>query len=1002
MKHLFFSLSRFAVVFLSSSLVFFALLVVTGRLLTPFLNHQTQAIEQFTADLLHKPVQVKQFSVIWRGLLPILQGEDVIIWNDSRTQPLLQVKQLDVGINLVKTLLTGSIKLGEVRGLGAELAIHQTKDNQFIVNGFNTALAQPEKDQPNSINALLGWLLEPQLSLQNIKLSYYPVSGEKWPEMQLSAAIENKNNHHYLSAQLQFIGTAQPENLTLIADMTGSVEPSLNNLKGQFYLEGHSVLLDRWIALVTKKYTLQQGVANFKLWSDWQQAHFTKIQALVAHTENSVIQIAKEPPLTLMPFSANIEWQSASDNSWAVNAIVRNFGFLAWKKIPGVKGLNAYAHVTPNSGNFTAHSRNLDVDFKKLFKAPIHLDDLYSELNWQRKTDATLIKVTKFSAVNADASANGQMGLLIPANNATPIINLLAHVKTKRPSQIGSYLLLPFVGHELVQWLDSAIIKGKGDGSVILQGSLSEFPFDKNDGTFLIDTQIHNAELHYESDWPNLQNINGELVFSGRQMQMVVDSAEIFGVDLKDIRANIPLIKTHVQAMLHIATDTINTQLEKGLDFLQATPLAKELGGLSSLELTGPLKLALQLTVPLESGKEKLKVAGTGITQNAKANIPSHNIQIDDLKGQFSVSETSVQAQNLMGVLWNKPINIGIRSVPKTQLVINYDGIDTVLSPEGQGWRFSVNNKLAKGSILIPNNKEQAIEANFDSLVLNSESSAQSEWSFKQIPAINLIAKDVRYNKMDFGKVQLKLRPVLAGIAIRGLQAGNASYHLIANGVWHRQENKKTEFIGQLDSPDLSSFLRSWGLPASLTAEQAHIRFNLQWSGAPYEINLAKLQGSFSFNAANGQIVDIGSSAEAKLGFGRLLTFLSLQSLGKRLQLDFSDLQAKGFDFTSMQGHFNLRAGNAITRDLTIEGPVAAISIMGRVGLQAKDYDLRIKVLPHFTSSLPVIVGLAGGPIAGAITWVANAVLGSTVQKIAETSYHITGSWAKPNIQKNT
>ncbi|WP_218814753.1 YhdP family protein [Rickettsiella endosymbiont of Dermanyssus gallinae] len=1001
MKHLFFSLSRFAVVFLASSLVFIALVVVVGRLLTPFLNHQTQTIEHFTADLSHKPVQIKQFSVIWRGLRPVLQGEDVTIWNDSRTQPLFQIKQLDVGINLLKTLLTGRIKLGEVRGLGTELVIHQTKDNQFTVNGFNAILAQSDKDPSNDINALLGWLLEPQLSLQDIKLTYYPASGEKWPEMQLSAAIENKNNHHYVSAQLESIGT-EPENLTLIADMTGSAEASLNNIKGQFYLEGHAVLLDRWMALLSKKYIIQQGVASFKLWSDWQQAHFTKIQALVTHTENSVVQIAGQPPLTLMPFSANIEWQSASDNNWSVNAIVKNLGFLAWKKIPGVKGLNAYAHITPTSGIFVTHSRDLDVDFKKLFKAPIHLDSLYSELNWQRTTDATLIKVTKFSAFNADASANGQMGLLIPANDTSPKINLLAHVKTKRPSQIGAYLPLPFVGHELVQWLDSAIIKGKGDGSVVLQGALSEFPFDKNDGTFLIDTTIHNAELHYESGWPNLQDINGELVFSGRQMQMVVDSAETFGVDLKDIRANIPLIKTHVQAMLHIATDTINTQLEKGLAFLQATPLAKDMGGLTSLALTGPLKLALQLSIPLESGKEKLKVAGTGITQNAKANIPAHNIQIDDLKGQFSLSETGVQAQNLMGLLWNKPIKIGIQSVPKTQLAINYDGIDTLLSPEGKGWRFLINNKTAKGSVLIPNNKDQAIEANFDSLILGSESSSHSDWSFKQIPAINLNAKDVRYNEMDFGKVQLRLRPVLAGIAIRGLQAGNTSYHLIANGVWHRQENKKTEFIGQLDSPDLSGFLRSWGLPASISAEQAHIRFNLQWPGAPYDVNLARLQGSFSFNAANGQIVDIGSSAEAKLGFGRLLTFLSLQSLGRRLQLDFSDLQAKGFDFTSMQGHFTLRAGNAITRDVTIEGSVAAISIVGRVGLQTKDYDLRIKVLPHFTSSLPVIVGLAGGPIAGAITWVANAVLGSTVQKIAETSYHITGSWAKPNIQKNT
>lgn len=1000
MKHFLFSLSRFVVIFLISSLVFFSLIVIVGRILTPFLNHQTQTVERFTGKLLHKPVQIKQFSVNWQGLQPILQGKNVSIWNDSRTQCLFQIKQLDVGINLFKTLLTGSIQLDAVKGLGTQLVIHESKDKQFTLNGFNISLGQSEKDQLNGINAILGWLLASQVSLQDIGLSYYPASGAKWPDMKLNGTISNKYDRHYLSAQLQFL-EKKPQSLTLIADLAGSAESSLTHIEGQCYLEGRSILLDRWMPLFGNKYSVQNGVTSFKIWSNWQQAHLTKLQALVDNAENSIIQVEKQPAITLMPFSANIEWQPESDSNWAINATVKNLGFSPWKKIPGVKGLNAYCYITPTSGKFIARSSGLELDFTKLFKAPLHLDNLYSELNWQRKTDATLIKITKFSAFNADGSANGQMGLLIRANKGTPTISLLAHVKAKRPSQIGVYLPLPLIGHELVHWLNSAIIKGNGDGNVLLQGPIAKFPFDKNDGTFLIDTQINNTELHYESAWPNLQISKGELLFSGRQMQLAVDSGKIFGVDLKDIYANIPLIQTHVKAVLHITVDTINTQLEKGLAFLRATPLVKEMGVLSNLVLTGPLKLALQLTIPLESGKEKLKLIGSGITQNAKVSIPSHHIQIDDLKGQFSLSETGVQAQNLKGLLWNKPITIAIRSAPTTQLAINYDGIDTLLSPEGKGWRFLLNNKTARGSVMIPNNNEQAVEANFDSIRLSSASSSQSNWNFKQIPAINLYAKDVRYNAMDFGNVQLKLRPVLAGIAIRDLETGNASYHLIASGIWRRQANKTTELTGQLDSPNLSGFLRSLELPASITANQAHIRFNLQWSGAPYEISFSRLRGNFSFNIANGQIVDIGSSAEAKLSFGKLLTFLSLQSLGRRLQLDFSDLQEKGFDFTSMEGNFNLRGKNAYTRDVSIEGPVAAITILGRVGLQAKDYDLTIRVVPHFTSSLPVIVGLAGGPIAGAITWIANAVLGSTVQKIAETSYRITGSWAKPQIQKN-
>lgn len=1001
MKQLLFALFRFVVVFLASSLVFFALVVFAARILTPFLTHKPQAIEHFMANLLHKPVQIKQFSQTWRGLSPFFQAEDVTIWNDAHTQPLLHIKQLEVSINILKTLITDSIQLDTVRVLGSELVIQETGDNQFTINGFDTAQIKSEKDQSNPINPLLAWLIKTRISLQDIKLNYYPHSGEKWPEMQLRAASENKYDHHYLSANLKSLG-AYPENLTLIADITGTIKSPLDNIKGQLYLEGHSILLDRWINLLTKKYAVKKGIGSFKLWSNWQQSRCTKIQTLFALAHTTVVEINKKPPLVLMPFTANVEWESSANTNWAVNANVNNLGFLAWGKIPGVRGLNGHAHITPTSGNFIANSSNLDLDFKKLFKAPIHLDNLYSELDWQHTPDTTLIKITKFSAVNADAIANARVGLWFAKENKFPQISLLAQVKTKRPSQVSAYLPQPFIGHKLVEWLDKAIVNGQAQGKVILQGPLATFPFDKNEGTFLIDTKIDNGELHYQAKWPNVKKINGELIFSGRQMQMVVDSAEIFGVAVQNIVANIPVIKTHVQAVLHVAANNINTQLKKGLNFLRATPIAKDLVGLSSVALTGPLKLALQLTIPLELGTEKLKIAGIGIIQSATAYVSSLNLSIDNLKGQFSLSNKGVDGKNLNGLLLNKPINIGIQSTPKTQLAVNYEGIDALLSFEEKGWHVSVNNKIATGEIFFPSNKEEAIEANFDTIRVNAESSMHPDWSFKHFPSINLHAKNVYYKKINFGKVQLKLRPVLSGIVIEGLEAQNSSYRLMANGVWHKKENQSTAFSGQLDSGDLNNFLHNWGLPASIIAKQAHMRFDLQWPSAPYDLNLSKLNGNIFFSAENGQLVDIGSSVEAKLGFARLLTFLSLQSLGRRLQLDFSDLQTKAFDFTSVQGQFNLKAGNAITPELIIEGPTAKITVLGRVGLQMKDYDLKIKVLPHFTSSLPVIVALTGGPIPGAIAWFAEEVFGSTVQKIAETSYSVTGSWTNPHIQKNT
>ena len=1004
MKYLLSSLSRLLIVFLASSIVFFALVVLIGRILTPYLNKQAQTIEHIAGNLLHKPVQINQFSVVWQGLTPVFQGSHVVIWDDARTHPLLDIKQLNIGIDIFNSLLTGRVKLGKINVSGVALIAHQTNDNQLVFTGISTLFNQSSATNLNGSNELMGWLLaEPQLSLENISLKFYPKSGLEWPLMQINLILKNNGDRHRLSGTLRLLEEKYSE-LEFKTDLSGSASLSQNRLNGRIYLQGRDILLDRWLPQWQQAISTQNARTNFRIWADWQQDHFTHIQSLFSNRQVFSLKIGERPPITFSPFFGHVLWQTATNTNWTIDANVQNFGSLPWQKIPGIKGLDAYLHLTNTSGSLIARSSDLNLDFKELFKSPLHLDSLSSQVNWQQKGGEYSIQVAKFEANNQDGSVNAQAGFLIPNDRINSQISLLARVKTLHPENIGYYLPQTLLGPDLIHWLGHSIIQGSGIGSMVLQGPINQFPFDKDNGTFLIDTQIKNATLNYQTGWPSAQQIDGELIFSGRQMQILVDTARIFATTIKDVKVSIPLIKKQLQAVLHIATSTIDTRLETGRAFLMATPLAKGvLSQLSSLILTGPLQLSFQLSIPLESGKEKLKLLGEANIENAKLRTLTHNIQLDDLKGPFSFTQDGISAPKLTAVLWGKPIELAIRSVPTIQLTIHYNDLQTNLQPKKNGWLFSINNKNIKGTVLIPNDNQRALQANFDTIYLDSSitSNDVNTWDLKQIPKIELNAREVRYQNINFGAVHLRLRPILGGVLVRELQAGNANYHLMASGAWHT-DTKSTELRGQLDSPNLSNFLRSLGLPASLIAEQTRIRFNLNWPGAPYNISLAQLRGNFSFNATKGQIVDLGSSAEAKLSFGRLLTSLSIQSLTRRLQLDFSDLQAKGFDFTSLQGNFSLKNGNAITRDTNIEGTVAAIAITGRIGILNKDYDLFIKVVPHFTSSLPVIVGLAGGPVAGIVAWAANAILGSTVQKIAETSYHITGSWSKPEVVKTS
>jgi uncharacterized protein YhdP len=122
--------------------------------------------------------------------------------------------------------------------------------------------------------------------------------------------------------------------------------------------------------------------------------------------------------------------------------------------------------------------------------------------------------------------------------------------------------------------------------------------------------------------------------------------------------------------------------------------------------------------------------------------------------------------------------------------------------------------------------------------------------------------------------------------------------------------------------------------------------------------------------------------------------------LPRRLSFNFSDLVKQGFSFDKFKADVKLQVGNAYTSDAEMSGPAADVKIAGRIGLANKDYDLRLTTIPHVTSSLPVIAAIAGGPVAGVITWLADRIVGSTISRASTYVYKVTGSWSEPNIEK--
>jgi uncharacterized protein (TIGR02099 family) len=326
------------------------------------------------------------------------------------------------------------------------------------------------------------------------------------------------------------------------------------------------------------------------------------------------------------------------------------------------------------------------------------------------------------------------------------------------------------------------------------------------------------------------------------------------------------------------------------------------------------------------------------------------------------------------------------------------------LSLHDKDWVLTIDSDMAQGEVFLSQAKQKKlIVADFDRLYLqkNSLAGAPTTVTVKDIPAIHLTCEDCRYGKKHLGSLQLNTEPSHQGITITKLAVNNPAFAMSLTGNWQQlDEQDYSQVVGKLVINDLAAALKSLAIPAAISSQHGEASFNLDWFGKPYDFKLANLKGDFELSLGRGQLASVNSDAAAKIGFANLMNILSVESLARKLTLDFRDLTTKGFNFNKMQGSFKLNNGNAYTNNAYFDGSVAYIGFKGKLGLVKKDYNLALKIVPYVTASLPIIATLAGGPIVGAVSLVADKLIKHEVDQASAYNYSLTGSWDRPHFER--
>ena len=136
-------------------------------------------------------------------------------------------------------------------------------------------------------------------------------------------------------------------------------------------------------------------------------------------------------------------------------------------------------------------------------------------------------------------------------------------------------------------------------------------------------------------------------------------------------------------------------------------------------------------------------------------------------------------------------------------------------------------------------------------------------------------------------------------------------------------------------------------------------------------------------------------------GVGKLLGVVSLQSLPRRITLDFNDIFSEGFAFDQITGKAAIAKGVATTKDLTMIGPAANVAISGTADIAHETQDITVKVVPVVGDSVAAAAAVALlNPIVGVGALLAQRLLKDPLGQMLAFEYHVTGGWEEPKVER--
>jgi uncharacterized protein (TIGR02099 family) len=319
------------------------------------------------------------------------------------------------------------------------------------------------------------------------------------------------------------------------------------------------------------------------------------------------------------------------------------------------------------SGSLKAGTVSLDTDTSEMMipaiaEDPIKLRELSGKISWLQDENADWHFNSDLLRISTEDFSFSIAGTVARNHDyESPFIDLVLDMNSAELESMIRYVPATET-FRLRSWLERSMSGGTIDyANAVFRGALLDFPFDSNNGNFKIIAGITGTTLDFSPSWPPVDEMDGELVFTGKSMTAKVNNGKIFDADITGANAYIPDILSSEKNIAidgHVKGDTRALTL-----FVEQSPLNNDpsLHELAKTIRSGDFGLDLDLAIPLRQPGKRADVAGAMNIREVQIVSPKiNNLSLENLTGHLSFTDNSVTTDSLTGTYMGRKISVDV------------------------------------------------------------------------------------------------------------------------------------------------------------------------------------------------------------------------------------------------------------------------------------------------------------------------------------------------------